>query len=285
MTTFALKLLAVLTMLIDHCGAVFGDAGALDWSTTLVLREIGRLSFPIYAFLAAVGWKKTRDRAAYLRRMLAGGLLSAVPYALAFAYDAAPGLAWNWNGWQSALFALLLLCALYGCLWGADGGDWRTALLTAAFLTLPGISLSVGGAAVLWREQSIFYTLAYALFLLSCLRKPAWRDVWRLPVAVLFPVLYAFDYGVFGALLVVGLYLCRKKWQDPIVLAVFAYLLYLTDYVCTQNWIYAGCFCLAAAPVLLYNGRKGPGGQRWFYAVYPVHLLALGLIRYLLLEG
>ena len=24
--------------------------------------------------------------------------------------------------------------------------------------------------------------------------------------------------------------------------------------------------------------RKGPGGQRWFYAVYPVHLLALGLI-------
>ena len=31
------------------------------------------------------------------------------------------------------------------------------------------------------------------------------------------------------------------------------------------------------APVLLYNGKKGPGLKLGFYAAYPLHLLALGL--------
>ena len=34
---------------------------------------------------------------------------------------------------------------------------------------------------------------------------------------------------------------------------------------------------LSLLPVLLYNGKKGPGMQLGFYAAYPLHLLVLGL--------
>ena len=34
---------------------------------------------------------------------------------------------------------------------------------------------------------------------------------------------------------------------------------------------------LSLLPVLLYNGKKGPGFQLAFYAAYPLHLLLLGL--------
>jgi hypothetical protein len=291
MTALILKLIAVLTMLIDHSGAVFGDLGLLPFGATAVLRSVGRISFPIFAFLAANGWRHTRSRDGYLRRMLLGALVSAAPYALAFAEDWNPaGLGWNWSLWQTALVLVLLGCALYGCLGLDVPKRGRTAGLTAAFLLLPGLSWRVGAAQLFWKEQSIFYTLAYALFLLSCwdllkTRRVRRQDVWRVPVLVLFPLLYTFDYGIFGALLVLGLYLAAKKWQTALVLAVFSAPIYMIPYYGLESFVLAGCFCLSALPILFYNGRKGPGTQRWFYAVYPAHLLALGILRIILSGG
>jgi len=291
MTAFALKLIAVVTMLIDHSGAVFGDIGLLPYGTTMVFRSIGRISFPIFAFLAANGWRYTRDRAKYLERMLLDALVSAIPYSLAFADAWNPaGLFWNWDLWQTLLVLTLLGCSLWGCLRSGLPKRGLVAGLTAAFLLLPGLSWRAGAAQILWKEQSIFYTLGYALFLLSCWdlfrsRRLAGREIWRLPVLVLFPVLYTFDYGIFGVLLVLGLYLAAKRWQTALVLAAFTVPLYMIPYYNVQNLIFAGCFFLAALPVLRYNGEKGPGRQRWFYMFYPAHLLVLGILRICLLGG
>ncbi len=68
-----LKLVAILTMLIDHIGyLLFPDQ--------IVWRMIGRLSFPIFAFLVARGARLTRSQPRYLLRMLLYGLISQVPY-------------------------------------------------------------------------------------------------------------------------------------------------------------------------------------------------------------
>ena len=52
------KMLAVIFMVIDHAGAIlFGN--------NLIMRLIGRLSFPMFVYLLYDGYRNTRDLAAY----------------------------------------------------------------------------------------------------------------------------------------------------------------------------------------------------------------------------
>ncbi len=77
LSSFALKILALSTMVIDHVGAVL-------FPEYLWLRCIGRLSFPIFAFLLAEGYRHTRDVNAYLRRLLLFAVISEPCFDLAF---------------------------------------------------------------------------------------------------------------------------------------------------------------------------------------------------------
>jgi len=72
-----LKLIAVVTMLIDHIGAIF-------YPGLMQYRMIGRISFPIYCFLLAEGAHFTRNPVKYGMRLLLAAGLSEIPYDLAF---------------------------------------------------------------------------------------------------------------------------------------------------------------------------------------------------------
>lgn len=93
-----LKILACVTMLIDHIGAVF-------FPQALWLRIIGRLSFPIYCFLLAEGVHHTRNPLKYFLRLALVALIAELPYDLLF-YG---GFTWGHN---SVMVTLLLgFCA------------------------------------------------------------------------------------------------------------------------------------------------------------------------------
>lgn len=77
MSRFQMKLLAAATMLTDHIGAIL-------LPKIVLLRIIGRLSFPIFAFLICDGMGRTKNSRAYFLRLAAFALLSEIPYDLAF---------------------------------------------------------------------------------------------------------------------------------------------------------------------------------------------------------
>lgn len=70
-----LKLIAIVTMLIDHIGYLL-------YPQYFFLRIIGRLSFPIFAYLIATGARRTHSPSRYAFRLLLFGLISQVPYNL-----------------------------------------------------------------------------------------------------------------------------------------------------------------------------------------------------------
>lgn len=76
MTTFHIKLIAIITMVIDHVGLFFFPH--LLWP-----RLIGRIAFPLFAWLIANGAKHTHDMRAYGLRLFALAVVSQIPFALA----------------------------------------------------------------------------------------------------------------------------------------------------------------------------------------------------------
>ncbi|MEG0753222.1 MAG: TraX family protein [Angelakisella sp.] len=75
MSGFTLKIIAMLTMVVDHIGLVF-------FPEMLWMRIIGRISFPLFAFAAAEGARYTHDRQKYLTRLLLWGVIAEVPFDL-----------------------------------------------------------------------------------------------------------------------------------------------------------------------------------------------------------
>lgn len=77
MTSFHLKIIALITMFIDHIGYVIFPNHS--W-----LRYIGRIAFPIYAFLISEGLKKTSNIKKYLINLLMLAVTSEIFYDLCF---------------------------------------------------------------------------------------------------------------------------------------------------------------------------------------------------------
>ncbi|WP_339851075.1 TraX family protein [Paenibacillus sp. FSL W7-1088] len=90
--------IAMITMLIDHIGAVF-------YPQVGELRIIGRIAFPIYAFAVYIGYKHTRNVHKYIWRLFWIAVISQLPFMAAFNHFS---LNVVWTLW-SALLVLLVL--------------------------------------------------------------------------------------------------------------------------------------------------------------------------------
>lgn len=150
----ALKVIAMVSMLIDHIGAALIEIGVLKcqdqeafkallltpygkmWGRAdLLLRMIGRLAFPILCFLLVEGFLHTRDVKRYLGRLLLFALISEIPFDLAFHGT------WFYKSYQNVYFTLFL--GLLLLVWYQKAGNDPLRQLLAI--------LACGGASVLLR--------------------------------------------------------------------------------------------------------------------------------------
>lgn len=112
-----MQMIAMLTMLIDHIGVVF-------YPDNQVLRMIGRLAFPLYAYLIVVGYQRTRNIKMYVNRLLLLAGLSQLPFMLALNLTSI-------NAIGTLLICLLVLVAM-----DRFQGSWLSAGTAAAGLVL-----------------------------------------------------------------------------------------------------------------------------------------------------
>lgn len=89
-----LKLIAIVTMLIDHFAAgVYADLytkgyliqwGITDYASDIyyICRNVGRFAFPVFCFLLVEGFFYTKSRGKYLRNLVIFALVSEVPFDL-----------------------------------------------------------------------------------------------------------------------------------------------------------------------------------------------------------
>lgn len=119
-----LKIIAVITMFIDHIGAVIFENPEITthimaqstelyqiWSRTdLVLRLIGRIAFPIFCFLLVEGFLHTHNVKKYAERLFVFSLASEIPFHLAiFGQFYKPG---HMNVFFTLLIGLIVLIGL-----------------------------------------------------------------------------------------------------------------------------------------------------------------------------
>lgn len=122
-----LKLIACATMLLDHIGAVFLQGPGL--------RIVGRLAFPLYAFLLSEGVTHTRSHKNYCIRLAIGALLAEVPFDCLFF----GGFTWQ----HQSVMVTLLLGALM-ILWGRKSGSLLISF-PVCFLAAEAMCTDYGG--------------------------------------------------------------------------------------------------------------------------------------------
>ena len=146
-----LKILAMLSMVLDHVGDMFFPG--VTW-----LRMVGRLAMPIFSGGIAEGFAHTRDRKKYLCRMGIFALISEIPFDLAF--DGKVGFAHQniMLTFFLAIAALMLFDWIRGETEAKQIPVGKTALGVAAVAAVAAVSL------LLRADYTVFAVIAVFLF-------------------------------------------------------------------------------------------------------------------------
>ena len=288
MSAFIIKIIALVSMLIDHTGCMLSAMQKLSASQYIVMRSLGRMAFPLYSFLVVVGFEKTSDRAKYLTRLCVFAAVSQIPFCFApLSASASLPAAEHFFSFRtdavylivSAIsvlaFAVSVIRKKYNSLYGS---------LLAAYI-VAGASCSLGGVEILTEDLNVFYTLACSLAVLcitDMIERREKYNVYDIAIAVVLTagcciaVLSRSDYGYKGLALIFALFVFRdNRVLQAVSLVLWSVCLYPptgTSRLC----LCAGT-ALSAIPLFLYNGAQGKK-TRAFYYFYPAHLILLGII-------
>ena len=256
MTSFALKIIAIIAMTIDHFIFTVGQSGLIDFfhmsmGTSYIIIEImsviGRMAFPLFAFMIAEGCHKTGNIRKYAGRLAIFALISEPFFYFANHYK------------QSVTFR-----------------DFLVNLSELHF-------------------ENIFFTLAVsvtAIYIYQILKAklPDKAKYLYLPLmlaAAYIAQYFDMDYGMWGVILIMALYVCNSSKGTVIVILLWSVCVYgiqgligtRLDWPQIRNVLgqTAGA-ALSCLPVWFYNGNRGRKSKWFFYIYYPAHLLLYTII-------
>lgn len=233
-TSVSLHVIAMAIMTIDHLKMVFPNVG--------ILTCIGRIAFPIFAFLIVEGYFHTRDLKKYAQRILMFAVLAEIPADLMsrglFLYD----------GHQNVLWTFLIGLGLIHLNEKAKRAGKIPLRILAAVATVA-VGYFVGMVTqVDYSQAGVLTVLAFYFF-----RGRKW---W-----------------CYGGQLVSLVYLHCVE--------LAGYMLTFTLFGQTIMFPRQGLALLALIPIWLYRGEQGRK-SKWFqyfcYTFYPVHMLVVAIL-------
>lgn len=290
LSSFWFKLLALLTMTIDHA-AIFLmmylkiDTASSLYPLYLAMRCIGRLSFPLFIFLLIEGIYHTKNIWNYILRLsiVMVGVL-AVSIALYYAYSSQ-----NFQ-LDNAFIDLVVIALFFACL-KQKGYQKLLALIPLSYTllcTIVPIIESQSDIAILWLPEYIrmpyaLYGLALALFFYFA--HPLAQRLSKDYVTALNTDMETFKKipyyrSLVNSICALGLIIVNVVfWVASYINNSFAYF----GDMGIQSWS-----ILAGLILILYNGRRGYD-KGWFkygaYMYYPLHLIILFVIFQLVFIG
>lgn len=231
----ALHILAMAFMLMDHLWATL--LPAQEWLTC-----VGRIAFPIFAFMAVEGYFHTHNLKKYLLRMLIFAVISEVPFDLMY------GGTWFYPVHQNVIWTLMMGLAGIHLM-----ETVRKKKRTFVYILVSAIVVILGGLLGTLSMVDYYGIGVLTVFIFYFFRGRKW---WCLLGQML--ALYWVNVELLGGLMY------------PIRLFGMEFEL------CQQ-----GLALLALLPIWLYRGRQGYHSkpfQYFCYAFYPIHMLVIVLV-------
>lgn len=162
-----LKVIAMLSMFIDHIAYYYGCDNPYLYE---LMRTVGRIAFPTFAFLLAEGFVHTRNRQKYLISLFAFALLSEIPWMLL-----------NHDGSHNVIFTLLA-----GILGLHVIENIKSHWITAICVTLIGLATIFSDTDYSWRGFGL--VLIFYMFR----GRPELQTLFGIPLM--------YEYGIMGVL-------------------------------------------------------------------------------------
>ncbi|MFC4772580.1 TraX family protein [Enterococcus hermanniensis] len=255
MTGFQLKVLGIITMVMDHLGEFFSFLGIPGW-----FHWFGRITAPIFLFESSEGFIHTSNRKKYMLRLLVGYWIMGVITSILNNYFAIGDTIVINN-----IFGTIFLGTVY--MQACDYLKKRQTL----------------GKGVLWL---IVPTILSILPIIALTIPTVLNSKLMMPLFKIFtffiPTIFMTEGGVLFVLLAVLFYLFHgKKPLQVTALVIIALITLFTGGVqaaFTTNYQWMMLF--AAIPIIMYNGEKGRGMRNFFYIFYPAHIALFAIISF-----
>lgn len=234
-----LKIIAALSMLVDHIGFIL-------LPDVHFLRIIGRIAFPIYAFMIAEGCVYTKNRLRYFLSVFLLGMGCQTVYNI-YDSNAQMGILITFS---LSILAVYAMQYLKDALFGAESSCVKRCVTTVVFFS------AVAGIYFFNKR----FHLDYGFW--GCMA-PAFASLFRKPQS---------STSAFW----------EKLDNRMLHILMLGICLVLVSCVAAEFQIYS----LFAIPLLmLYSGKRGkPQMKYFFYIFYPAHLVALECISFFITQ-
>ncbi len=223
MSIFIIKIIACVTMVLDHIRYVFPQIN------NLLIMCLGRISFPLFAFLITEGYIHTRNLKSYYKRLIIFAIISQIPF---------------------MLFRILV-------------GEYL--LLNILFTLLLGL-LTI---TVYEKINNKFFSIPICLML------------------ILGGEILNVDYGWFGVATVFVFYIFKNnKFLEMISFSfltlVYYWLVGILKYITIPIIMLYIFTILPLFFIFAYNGKLGRRMKYFFYWFYPIHMIVLYFIKFII---